>query len=274
MNRQGLAIALMSSIANIGGFIGPIIGGSIIDHTGFRSMLFIDVGLLITVVVVMICGYSDGFRGVYRGPLLKMAGDSVKIILKSAPLRLFFLALFLLFMSLALAQTFVPLAVQTIYAGTDPGTVIGWVFGGGSLAAIRITPLFGMLSDHFGCWRMLLVGAACEVILWPIPALVKGVLPFAIAWALIVGISSSVFNTSFTVLSRSTSDEIRGRVMSFAFLPGNLGGVIGSTLGSYLTQISVLAVFPAAAGFIFVETLVFVFVWRLSKAGSAPVVER
>ncbi len=273
VNRQGLAIALMSSMASIGGFIGPILGGPIVDHTGFRSMVFIGAGLILLVVIAMLVGFTDGHRGASRGPLLKMAGDSVKTILTSAHIRSFFLALFFMFAGLALAQTYVPLAVQTLYAGQDPGTVVGLVVGASSLAAFIINPLFGLVSDRFGHWRILLLGAAIEVLLWPLPALVKGILPFAVVWALISGISSAVFSIALTVLSHSTEDEIRGRVMSFAYLPANLGSFFGPTIGSVLTRSTVFAVFPAAAGFVLVGILVFMWVRsqdRLRKASTHP----
>jgi len=58
-----------------------------------------------------------------------------------------------------------------------------------------------------------------------------------------------VFALSFSVLSSSATSEVRGRVMSFAYLPVNIGGLIGPAIGSVLTQVSLFAVFPAAAVF-------------------------
>ncbi len=249
-NRQGLAFSLMNSMGSVGAFLGPLVGGPIVDHASFRVMLVIDAGLILIVVLAMIFGYTDHYIGTNRGPLLKMAGDSVKIIYKSPRLRSLFPALFLLFAGLAVAQTYVPLAIQQIYTGPDLGTVIGLILGASGVVALIISPIFGILADRFGYWRLLLMGAAIEVVLWPIPAIVKGIVPFAIAWALINGISAAVFAISFTVLARSTTDEVRGRVMSFAYLPSNLGGFFGPAIGSVVTQGSVFTVFPAAAVFV------------------------
>jgi len=42
--------------------------------------------------------------------------------------------------------------------------------------------------------------------------------------------------------------EMRGRVMSFAYLPVNLGSMVGPAIGAVVTRSTIFAVFPAAAG--------------------------
>ncbi|MCL4559747.1 MAG: MFS transporter [Chloroflexi bacterium] len=249
-SRQGLAISLMSSMGSVGAFLGPLVGGPIVDHVGFRPMLVIDAGLILIVVLAMTFGYRDHYTGTNRGPLFKMAKESVGIIVKSPRLRTLFAALFLLFASMAVAQTYVPLAIQEIYTGSDVGTVIGIILGASGMVAIIISMLFGGLADRYGYWQLLLVGTAAEVVLWPLPAIVKGIVPFTIAWALINGLSAAVFAVSMTVLVQSTTSEVRGRVMSFAYLPSNLGSFLGPAIGSVITQRSIFTIFPVASVFV------------------------
>jgi len=94
---------------------------------------------------------------------------------------------------------------------------------------------------------VLLIGSGLAVFLWPLPGLVVGLLAFGTAWAAINGLTSGVFSISFNVLSSSTSSEVRGRVMSFAYLPVNVGIILGPSIGSLVTRSSVFAVFPTAA---------------------------
>ena len=71
-----------------------------------------------------------------------------------------------------------------------------------------------------------------------------------VAWhhlALINGLMSAVFAISFTVLSTSAASDTRGRVMSFSFLPVNLGFMVGPAIGSLAARRNVFAIFPAAA---------------------------
>ncbi|MCL4561309.1 MAG: MFS transporter [Chloroflexi bacterium] len=246
-NRQGLAISIMNSAGPIGVFIGPLIGGPVVDRWGLPALLSIDAVLLAIVVAALGLGYRDRFKGTDRGPLLKMAGDSVRILLQSRRLRLLFPALFLLFAGWMLALTYAPLAIAQLYSGQDQATMVGIILGAGGLLALVISPLLGWLADRFGYWRILFVGAIIEVALWPLPALAHSLVPFGITWALINGVGAGVFAVSFTVLAHSASEDVRGRIMSFAYLPVNMGLFLGPTIGSLVTRGSVFAVFPTAA---------------------------
>ena len=85
--------------------------------------------------------------------------------------------------------------------------------------------------------------------------------PFALA-ALISSIGAGVFSISFTVLSNSTTSEVRGRVMSFAYLPVNVGLIIGPTIGAMISHGNVMAIFPAAAVLTAVGVGLLVAAWR------------
>ena len=248
-NRQGLAFSIMNTAGPLGIFLGPLMGGPIIDRWGFKTLLAIDAVLLALVVLALTFGYRDSFKGSSRQPILRMAGDSIKIILRSSRLRTLFPALFMLFAGWMLALSYVTLAIKQLYNGPDLGTTVGFVLGAGGLVALVLTPLFGALADRYGMWRLLFIGSVVEVLLWPLPALTHGLIGFGIAWALINGLGSGVFALSFSVLAQSANENIRGRVMSFAFLPVNMGLFLGPAIGSLITRVSVFAIFPAAAVF-------------------------
>lgn len=87
------------------------------------------------------------------------------------------------------------------------------------------------------------------MVLWPLPAFAQGLVAFGVLWALLNGVLSGMFAVSFSVLSESAPGNVRGRVMSFAYLPVNVALIVGPGLGSLVTQGSVLAVFPIGAAF-------------------------
>ena len=158
-----------------------------------------------------------------------------------------FPALFLLFAGWMLASTYVPLVVARLYNGADVGTATGMVIAGGGLTTTLLGPLLGTLADRWGHWRVLLASACVSVLLWPLPALTGDLLAFGIAWAVVNGAVSGTFTLSFNVLADSTTPEARGRVMIFSYLPVVAGQAIGPALGSLVTPISLVAVFPLAA---------------------------
>jgi DHA1 family multidrug resistance protein-like MFS transporter len=249
--RIGFAFAVMAGASPLGAVLGPLGGGPIVDAWGFRALMGIDVALLLLVIVAMTFGYIDHFRPPERAPLLGMAADSIRIILRSPRLRLLFPALLLLFAGWMLAYTYAPLVIERVYHGPPEqlGTTIGWVFGISGVVTLVLAPAVGAIGDRYGYWRTLFWAAGAAVLIWPLPAFATDLVTFTVPWALVNGISSSVFSLSFNVLSGSATDATRGRVMTFAYLPVNVGFAVGPALGAVATRTSLglPALFPLAA---------------------------
>jgi MFS transporter, DHA1 family, multidrug resistance protein len=267
-NRQGLAFSIMNTAAPVGIFIGPLMGGPIVDHWGFQTLMGVD-GLLLALVVLMLgIGYRDLFVASDRSPILKMAGDSVRIIVTSPRLRNLFPALIALQAGRMLAQTYVSLVISQIYSGVGLATIIGIILGTGGVVAMVVTPVFGALADRYGLWRVLLIGTAAQTLLWPLPVLTHSVAGFTIAWSLINGVGSGVFALTFIVLANSTTAAVRGRVMSFSYLPSSIGLFLGPAIGSIITRSSVFSVFQAAALFTALAIVLFVITKRQPLSSS------
>jgi MFS transporter, DHA1 family, multidrug resistance protein len=245
--RLGLSLSIMSGASPLGAFLGPLVGGPVVDKWGFQALIAVDVGLMLLTILGMTFGYRDRFKGTDRGSLVSMALGSVGIIGRSARLRVLFPALFLLFAGWMLAFTYVPIAVGVLYHGSEPGTAIGIVLGAGGLTTLVLSPVMGWLGDRVGYWRVLFMGAAMTVVLWPLPRFTNDLFTFTILWAVINGLTSGLFALSFSVLSTSTPSSARGRVMTFSYLPVNLGGAFGPAIGSVIAQVDVFWVFPAGA---------------------------
>ena len=246
--RLAFAFSIMNASGPIGAFIGPIVGGAIVDAPGlgFPGLVLVDGVLLLVVILALGVGYRDAFVPTDTRPLLRMALDSVRVVWRSPMLPLF-PALFLLFTGWMLANTFAPIAITSLYRGDDRATAIGLVLGGGGFATLVIAPIMGALADRFGRWRILIAAAVLETLLWPLPAWASSFLAFGIAWALVSGVASGVFAVSFSVLSSSAALEIRGRVMSFAYVPVNVGFLVGAALGTLVTAGDVFVIFPITA---------------------------
>jgi len=179
-----------------------------------------------------------------------MAGASIGIIWRSPRLRALFPALFVLFAGWLLAFSYIGVTVKTLYQGNpaDLGTVTGVVVGLGGAVTLILSPTVGALADRYGRWRVLFAALGLEVLLWPLPALAPDMVTFTLTWAALSGVAASVGALAFGVLTASTTPEVRGRVMSFAYLPNNLGFLFGAALGGVLTtRFGVLIVFPVSA---------------------------
>jgi len=248
-DRQGFGFSIMNSAAPVGAFLGPLSGGFLVDQYGFRILLLINMAILGFTVFLLAVGYQDTYQSREGGSILQMAWDSLRIIGRSNRLLALFPALFLLFGGWMLAFTYVPLVIAEIYTGSDPGLVIGLVIGASGFTTMILGPILGAMADRFGAWRMLFIGSTAALILWPMPLLTSTLVPFAIVWSILNGVVSAVFALSFTVLSASTATSVRGRVMSFAYMPVNIGFMIGPAIGTRITQSSLFNIFPGAALF-------------------------
>ena len=208
-NRQGLGFSIMNSAAPIGAFLGPLSGGFLIDQYGFRTLLLLNMAALSLIMLLLASGYRDTYRAKEDGRILQMAWDSMRIIGRSKRLLALFPALFLLFGGWMLAFTYVPLVIAEIYTGADSGTVIGLVMGASGLTTMILGPILGAAADRFGAWRVLFIGSALALVIWPIPLLTPTLVPFAIVWSILNGVVSAVFALSFSVLSSSTAPSVR-----------------------------------------------------------------
>jgi len=265
-NRLGLAFAVMNSAGPVGASLGPLLGGPIVDHWGFRTLLSINIAIIGLVTIALALGYRDLYRSPSSMPILRMAADSVRVSFQAGRLRTLFVAFFLLYAGWMLVYSYLPLVVEQLYSGPDPASAIGFVLGAGGLLALIVSPIFGSLADRFGHWRILFTGAIIETALWVVPFWTRSLVPFAVIACLVSGVAAAVFSVSFNVLSSSAPSSIRGRVMSFAYLPVNVGYFFGPMLGSQLVKAGLFYIFPAAC----VLTAIGLLILRLAHRQRAP----
>ncbi|MDQ2978074.1 MAG: MFS transporter [Acidobacteriota bacterium] len=267
--RIAFAFGIVNGANPMGAFIGPLVGGPIVDRFGFPVLLAADAAFMLGVVALLAFGYRDGFvRRVTGGSLLRMAGDGVLLIVRSPRLRALFPALFLLFAGWMLGFIYVPLVVARLYTGPDPNTAVGIVLGAGGVGVFILSPLIGAVADSYGKARTLFVGCAVLAAIWTVPFFTREIVPFTIVWTVVNGLAAALFSVSFTLLSASATEETRGRVMTFAYLPANIGFVVGPAMGSVIAPVDVFLVFPTAAVLTALGLVAVIFAWRQPVAAG------
>jgi DHA1 family multidrug resistance protein-like MFS transporter len=268
--RIAFAFGIVNGANPMGAFIGPLVGGPVVDRFGFPVLMAVGAAIMLGVVAILALGYRDGFVAkMTGGSLLRMAGDGILSIVHSPRLRALFPALFLLFAGWMLAFIYVPLVVARLYTGPDPNTAVGIVLGAGGLGVFILSPLIGAIADRYGKARTLFIGCAVLAAIWSVPFLTRDLVPFTVAWTVVNGLAAALFSVSFTLLSASASDETRGRVMTFAYLPTNIGFVVGPAVGSVVASVDVFLVFPAAAALTVLGLAAVMFAWRQPLAANA-----
>ncbi len=245
--RIGLAYGILNGAGPLGALIGPLVGGPLVDRYGFPFVLAIDAVLLGGVVLMLTLGYRDGYeRPAGTPPLLRSAFGGAALLWRSPRLRWLFPALLCFFSGGMLLLTYTPLVVARIHTGPDLATAIGLVLGAGGVVTLVASPGIGALADRFGLRRTYFSAGILATLLWLLPWAARGYVPFLIGWALANGLGSGPFSLSFNLISRSTTDATRARVMTFAYLPLNLGLVVGPVLGGAVAASDPFLIFPAA----------------------------
>ena len=139
--------------------------------------------------------------------------------------------------------------MQRIHGDEGVATAVGIALGASGLVTLLASPAIGAIADRLGNWRVLYVAAILDAGLWLVPWVARDNWPFVIAFAVVSGIGSGVFSLSFNVLAASATDAARARVMTFAYLPLNLGFIVGPGLGAIIVSRDIFGIFPAATAF-------------------------
>jgi MFS family permease len=141
---------------------------------------------------------------------------------------------------------YVPLVVREIHGDDGLATAVGVALGASGLVTLLASPAIGATADRFGHWRVLYIAATVQAVLWLLPWAVRDYWPFVFVFAIVSGVGSGVFSLSFNVLASSATDAARARVMTFAYLPLNLGFIVGPGLGAIIVSRDIFAIFPTA----------------------------
>lgn len=246
-SRIGFAYGVLNGAGPLGSLIGPLVGGPLVDRYGFAPVLVLDAALLFAIVVLLTFGYGDAWRpSGYAPSLLRSAFGGVALLWSSPRLRWLFPAFVCVFGGWMLVFAYTPLAVARIHTGPGLATAIGLVLGAGGVLTIVMSPGIGALADRFGLRRTYFATSLLTVAAWILPWMVRDYVPFLVVWALANGIGSGPFSLSFNLIARSTSDETRARVMTFSYLPLNLGLVLGPILGGAAAAADPFAIFPTS----------------------------
>lgn len=247
--RLGFAYGVLNGAGPLGALLGPLLGGPLVDRYGFAPVLAVDAALLLGVVLLLTFGYRDPYtRPPDPPPLLGSALGGLALLWRSPRLRWLFPALIVVFSGWMTVLLYTPIAVGRIATGTDVATAVGLVLGAGGLVTLGASPAIGALADRLGLRRTYFAVGALGAAAWLLPWGQRAYVPFLVTWAIADGLGSGPFSLSFNLLSSSTTPVTRARVMTFAYLPLNIGLILGPALGSVVASADPFAVFPLAMG--------------------------
>lgn len=158
--RSGSSLGILQTGIFLGASFGPLAGGVIADHLGYRAAFWTTSGclLLAGLAVHLLASEESGWR---EHPARRQAGrlrDGLLIVLHSPVLRGVFLIRTLNRLGTRVMQPMLPLFVQQLVLNSDRlATITGVVAGSGALGAAAGSVFLGRASDRLGHRKVLVV---------------------------------------------------------------------------------------------------------------------
>lgn len=166
--RTGYAIGIIQ-VSRWGGIsIGPLMGGLVADHYGYRPTFFITTALLLTAGSLVFWGVDENFTPsetskVNRSGIWK----SWKTILQTKGIRFSYLIEFLNSFSRMIFLPLVPLFAKLLLDNTErASSFTGLVLGVSAAAGIAGSVYLGQLGDQIGHRKILITSAFIAAILY------------------------------------------------------------------------------------------------------------
>jgi len=164
--RRGYALGLLQTAVYLGNSVGPMLGGLIADHVGYRATFWVTGGFLFTGGVLVAALVHEKFTSPEKTGSGETSGlwDGLVMVLRTRALMIVFGIRVLMRMGMRTIGPMLPLFVQEIAApGTKIASLTGNIQGFAAATSAVSAVVLGRVSDKIGYRRILLVcgTAAC-----------------------------------------------------------------------------------------------------------------
>jgi MFS transporter, DHA1 family, multidrug resistance protein len=144
--RLGSAIATVQASQPIAASLGPPIGALLIPRIGLRGLFEADAVVMLLAALAIGLLMPEPANRVQRGSVLSRAGEVLRLVWKTPPIRWNFVCAFLMRGGTSVADAYLPVRITQLAA--DPATAIGWILGIYGLLTTLATWLVGRVIDR------------------------------------------------------------------------------------------------------------------------------
>ena len=158
--RRGHALGLLQMAIYLGASVGPMLGGLIADHLGYRVTFWVTGGLLFSAGVLVTTLVHEEFTSPEETDGIKKPRlwEGLVMVLRTRALVGVFAISMLMRMGTRVVTPMLPLFVQEIAApGVKIASLTGVIEGLAAAASAVAAALLGRVSDRIGYRRILLV---------------------------------------------------------------------------------------------------------------------
>lgn len=255
-NRTGQALGTLQSSLVTGMIIGPLIGGLLAHFIGYRG-LFFGTGFLCTVggIVAIAFVHEDFVKK--EGQKRPGIFHNIRFVFQTPHLRLMFLLLVLVQVSIQLVGPFLSLYVEYLKFPHDYVALMsGFVFGITGVTNAATAPSWGRRGDKVGHWKVLRYCLLGLMLLYLPQAFVTDAYQLLALRAGLGIFLGGLLPTVQTIVQRSTEQENRGGIFGIFQSALLIGMMIGPLLGGFLSaSLGLRTIFLVTTGVIFLAVL-------------------
>ena len=234
-DRLSYALGFLSSSTFVGYSLGPLFGGLVAEHFGYRVSFFVgSVLMLIGFMVVTI--FLKGEKKVQSRKTSVIQGSSKYTELFAIGILMLLLMLFFQRVIRTLFSPFLPLYIQELLntsqgAASITGTLNGVI---GAVTAVSAIAISKLSEKYNKIWmiRTLLLIAFVDVLVLNFS---KGMWPFMILYTLLFFIIGGIEPLLTSQTAEMTSPDRRGTLFGIQGLVGSLGWMVSPAVGTYFS---------------------------------------
>jgi DHA1 family multidrug resistance protein-like MFS transporter len=236
--------------------LGPLAGGIIVAHTGYRVVFWLTGVIMLPVFLLTICLVQEHFTRHTDQP-----APTFKAVRQSLPQPRIILGMVLTTMIIQITDKSIS-PILSLYVRElvrQPGQVTifsGIVASAPGLVMLFFAPLFGRIGDRIGQYKILLFGLIASLLFYLLLGLTHNIWQ-VITLRLLIGISDAALAPSVQIiLSKNTPVAVTGRVFSYNQTMQSVGAIIGPLIGATVAaSLDYRYIFFSAAIFIMLNLL-------------------
>lgn len=237
VEHSGKALSLLATGTTGGMLFGPLIGGTIANHFGYRLPFFLT-GCAYAIVFTLVFFFikEENFKPIPKGETRSIREVFATL---SYPKVIFGMMVTTLIIQASnnSISPIISLYVKELLKGNqNVAFMSGLVAALPGIATLIAAPIFGSLGDKYGPQKVLVAGLTFAILIFIPQAFVTNIWQLAVL-RFLVGISDAALLPQVqTMLAKYGSSRYSGRIFSynqsFQFVGNIIGPLIGSTISS------------------------------------------
>ncbi len=250
-NKLSYALGFLSSATFVGYSLGPLLGGKVAEHFGYRVSFYVG-GLLMLLGFFIVTFFLKGDKKPTSARTSVVRGKGSYSELFTVSMIMLLVMLFLQRIIRTVFNPFIPLFIQEttntiVGAASTTGNINGLVGFVSALSAILISRLGDKYDKMLLIRIMLIIGLVDVLIINLTTGLVPFVLFYTVLFFIIGGIEPLITSTT----AEMTHPERRGTLFGIQGLVGSLGWMVSPVMGTYVSIVfGIKAIFWIVLGFI------------------------